>query len=184
MYVSCKKKIILCNLKCWYNNNIRIHPRPIPYIIIPWKKITPSSQYLPSSRLEHWKGRLRILPQPVRLLYHSPICRGPKSAWGGIQDGGYSREEPGRPTPKPKAAHRQMKAAIYNYNYGPGGTVSTLQSILPQRESSNCAYYYWQSCITIILRPKKNLSIHYYGCDIAIYYYYYVIILLLHNYNS
>ena len=53
---------------------------------------------LPSSRLEHWSGRLQTLLQPVGLLCHSP--RGPKSARGGgtgfIQDGGYSREDTGR----------------------------------------------------------------------------------------
>ena len=45
------------------------------------------------------QGTLQTLLQPVRLLCHSH--RGPKSAYGGltgfIQDGGYSREEPGRP---------------------------------------------------------------------------------------
>ena len=45
------------------------------------------------------QGTLQTLLQPVRLLCHSH--RGPKSAYDGctgfIQDGGYSREEPGRP---------------------------------------------------------------------------------------
>ena len=44
------------------------------------------------------QGTLQTLLQPVRLLRHSR--RGPKSAYGGctgfIQDGGYSKEEPGR----------------------------------------------------------------------------------------
>ena len=45
------------------------------------------------------QGTLQTLLQPVRLLCHSH--RGPKPAYGGlpgfVQDGGYSREEPGRP---------------------------------------------------------------------------------------
>ena len=63
------------------------------------KIITPSSLTFQARGLERWSGRLQTLLQPVRLLCHSH--RGPKSAYGGlpgfIQDGGYSREEPGRP---------------------------------------------------------------------------------------